>query len=91
MTKEVASGPEQKSIEGDSRDDASMNLEAALAQRAALQQKMNDEALSSLKIQPVSTKKTEVLARHIGDGAKKDPTSMAHVVRTWLNDERTSR
>jgi len=91
MTKEVASGQEQKSIEGDSRNDASMNLEAVLAQRAALQQKMNDEALSSLKIQPVSTKKTEVLARHIGDGAKKDPTSMAHVVRTWLNEERTSR
>ena len=91
MTKEVASGQGQKSIEGDSQNDASMSMEAALAQRAALQQKMNDEALSSLKIQPVSTKKTEVLARHIGDGAKKDPTSMAHVVRTWLNDERTSR
>ncbi len=44
------------------------------------------EALMKLKLPAVSTKKTEVLVKHIGAEAKKDPTVMAQVVRTWLHE-----
>ena len=33
----------------------------------------------------VSTKKTEVLVKHIGVETKNNPNAMAQVVRTWLN------
>jgi flagellar biosynthesis/type III secretory pathway M-ring protein FliF/YscJ len=38
-----------------------------------------------LKLPPV-TKKTEVLTKHIGEQAKKDSASMAHVLRAWMSD-----
>ena len=40
-----------------------------------------------LKLPEVQTKKTEVIKKHIAAEAKKDPTAMAQVVRTWLNGE----
>ena len=47
------------------------------------------ETLMKLKLPAVSTKKTEVLIKHIGAEAKKDPTAMAQVVRTWLHSSGT--
>ena len=49
-------------------------------------QKQAAEALSSLRVQPVITKKTEVLTKHITEEAKKDPTAMAYIVRSWLSE-----
>lgn len=65
----------------------SKQIENQLAEQAALRQKQEQEALNALKL-PVVTKKAEVLKKHIGEQAKKDSTSMAHVVRTWMSDAR---
>jgi flagellar M-ring protein FliF len=67
-------------------DPAKQQLEARLAEQQALQQKLEAEALSALKLPPVTTKKAEVLAKHLVESARKDPTAAAHVLRTWLYD-----
>jgi flagellar biosynthesis/type III secretory pathway M-ring protein FliF/YscJ len=65
--------------------DVSAQLEATLANQAALREKQAQEVMNSLKLPPVKTQKAEVLIKHINSEAKKDPTAMAQVVRTWLN------
>jgi flagellar biosynthesis/type III secretory pathway M-ring protein FliF/YscJ len=62
-------------------------IHARIAEQQALQAKQQAEELMKMKIPAVSTKKTEVLTRHISSEAKKDPTAMAHVVRSWLHGE----
>ncbi len=44
-----------------------------------------------LKLPAVSTKKTEVLTKHIAAEAKKDPAAMAQVVRSWLHGDNVQR
>jgi flagellar M-ring protein FliF len=65
---------------------AQRELESRLADQQAAKQRLEAEALNSLKLPPVTTKKAEVLAKHIAEGVKKDPVSAAHILRTWLND-----
>lgn len=60
-------------------------LEARLAEQAAEQQRLEAEALLSFKLPPVTTKKSDVLVKHIATEVKQDPVAMAHVVRSWLN------
>jgi flagellar M-ring protein FliF len=60
-------------------------IENQLAEQSAQRQKQEAEALSALKLPPV-TKKTEVLTKHIAEQAKKDSASMAHVLRAWMSD-----
>ena len=60
-------------------------IENQLAEQAAARQKQETEALNALKL-PAVTKKTEVLSKHIGEQAKKDSASMAHVLRAWMAD-----
>jgi len=62
-------------------------IEAQLAEQAAEHARKEAEALASLKVTEISTKKTEVLTKHISEEAKTNPTGMAHVVRSWLNGE----
>ena len=62
-------------------------MEARLAEQVAAQQRLEADAILSLKIPTVSTKKTDVLSKHIASEVKKDPVAMAHVVRNWLNGE----
>jgi flagellar M-ring protein FliF len=62
-------------------------LHARLAEQAAMKARQESEVLSTLKLPAVSTKKVEVLTKHIVDEAKKDPVAMAQLVRTWLNEE----
>ena len=69
------------------KDEVQRELEAKLAAQAAERAKQTAEAVAALKLPAVATKKAEVLTRHIADEAKKDPTAMAHVVRSWLNGE----
>ncbi len=66
---------------------AEKEMEAALAEQVAAQQRLEADAILSLKIPTVSTKKTDVLTKHIASEVKKDPVAMAHVVRNWLNGE----
>jgi len=60
-------------------------IENRLAEQTALRQKQEMEVLSSLKLPP-ATKKTEVLTKHIAEQARKDSSSMAHVLRAWMSD-----
>jgi flagellar M-ring protein FliF len=67
-------------------EDFGKQMESKMHEQAALQERQAAEALSSLKVQPVVTKKTEVLTKHISEEAKKDPTAMAYIVRSWLSE-----
>jgi flagellar M-ring protein FliF len=65
--------------------DFGKQIEATLAEQAALRQKQENDALNALKLPPV-TKKAEVLTKHIAEQAKKDTAPMAHVLRAWMTE-----
>jgi flagellar M-ring protein FliF len=67
--------------------DAQKDLEARMAGQVGEQARKDAEAMLQLQLPQVATKKTEVIKKHIAAEAKKDPTAMAQVVRTWLNGE----
>ncbi|HTP86133.1 MAG TPA: flagellar basal-body MS-ring/collar protein FliF [Bryobacteraceae bacterium] len=69
-------------------EEASKQLESRIAEQNALKQKAEAEALLALKLPPVTTKKSEVLGKHIGESAKKDPALMVHVLRSWLEEDK---
>jgi len=62
-------------------------MKERLVEQASLKARLEEEALRSLKLPSVKTKKTEVLTKHISEEAQKDPAAMAQLVRTWLNEE----
>jgi flagellar biosynthesis/type III secretory pathway M-ring protein FliF/YscJ len=62
-------------------------MQERLAEQAALKSRLEEEALKSLKLGAVKTKKTEVLTKHLVEEAEKEPAAMAQLVRTWLNEE----
>ena len=67
--------------------DSQQELERRLKEQNAEKLRQEAEALMKLKLPAVSTKKTEVLAKHIAEEAKRDPTTMAQVMRTWLHGD----
>ena len=69
------------------QQDVEKQIEARMAEQAAVKAKQEAEALMQLQLPEVSTKKTEVLTKHIAAEAKKDPTVMAQVVRSWLHGD----
>jgi flagellar M-ring protein FliF len=62
-------------------------MESQLAERDALQAKMDAEALGSLKLAPVITKKAEVLAKHLREKIAKEPDVSVQILRTWIREE----
>jgi len=66
---------------------AQQDLESQLAEREALQQKAETQALSSLKLAPVITKKAEILAKHLREKISKEPEVSAQILRTWIREE----
>jgi flagellar biosynthesis/type III secretory pathway M-ring protein FliF/YscJ len=70
---------------------AQHRLESQIAEQAADIARQEAEALMKLKLPAVSTKKTEVLAKHIAAEVKKDPAVMAQVVRSWLHGDNVQR
>jgi flagellar biosynthesis/type III secretory pathway M-ring protein FliF/YscJ len=64
-------------------------IESQLAERDALQAKMDAQALSSLKLAPVITKKAEVFAKHLRDKIGKEPEVAAQILRSWIREEET--
>ncbi len=70
-------------------DIAQRELEARLADQQATKQRLEAEAMSALKLPAVTTKKAEVLTKHIAESVKKDPVAAAQILRTWLNDMET--
>lgn len=59
---------------------------AAIAENQAELERQENEILSTLRLPP-TTKKSEVLKKHLADQAIKDPAAVAHLVRTWLGDK----
>jgi len=77
-----AAKPQESPIEHAQKD-----LEGRIAGQANEQERKEAEMMMQLKLPEVQTKKTEVIKKHLVAEAKKDPTAMAQVVRTWLNGE----
>ena len=64
-----------------------MQIESQLAERDALQAKADAQALSSLKLAPVITKKAEVFAKHLRDKISKEPEVSVQILRDWIREE----
>lgn len=59
---------------------------AQLAQNEANKRLQEMEVLASLQL-PATTKKAEVLKKHITEEAKKDPVVTAQLIRAWLKEQ----
>jgi hypothetical protein len=62
-------------------------MESQLAERDALQARADAQALSSLKLAPVITKKAEVFAKHLRDKIGKEPDISVQILRGWIREE----
>jgi flagellar M-ring protein FliF len=62
-------------------------MESKLAEHDALQQKMDSQALNSLRLAPVITKKAEVFAKHLREKIKTEPEVSAQVLHSWIREE----
>ena len=61
-------------------------IQARLAEQEALEQRMEQEALSSIKLPKVTSKKTEVLLKQVREQGKKDASIGGHVLRAWIGE-----
>jgi len=57
-----------------------------MAEQADLEQKLEFEALNSIKLPKITTKKTEVLIKQVKEAAKKDATIGTHILREWIGE-----
>jgi flagellar biosynthesis/type III secretory pathway M-ring protein FliF/YscJ len=87
MTPELPPGAPPVSLEAAAQP-AAENLEARLAEQEARQQQLEAEALNALKLPPVTTKKTEILTKHLAETVKKNPASAAQILRSWLYEKK---
>jgi flagellar M-ring protein FliF len=62
-------------------------MQAQMDERAQLEKRLEQEALSSIKLPKVTTKKAEVLAKQIKENSKKDAAPGAHVLREWIGEQ----
>ncbi len=76
-----------RSLAAQAAEDISKKLQGQLDEQAATRERQQMEAMNTLKLPQVTTKKAEVLTRHIHEEAKKDPKAMAQLLRTWLNEK----
>ena len=82
----TAGSPALPALPGATRS-ADDELESRLADRAALERKMETQALNSLKLAPVITKTAEIMAKHLREKITKEPEVSAQVLRSWIRDE----
>jgi flagellar M-ring protein FliF len=62
-------------------------MQAQMDERARLEQKLEQEALSSIKLPKVTSKKADVLVKQIKENSKKDSAAGAHVLREWIGEQ----
>ncbi|HEY3824613.1 MAG TPA: flagellar M-ring protein FliF C-terminal domain-containing protein, partial [Bryobacteraceae bacterium] len=65
-------------------------LEQQISENDARQSQLESEVLSRIKL-PASTRKTEVLVRHIRDSVHKDSVNATNVLRSWISETETKR
>lgn len=78
--KELA-GSDPKAIEAGEN-----KIQRQLQDNQALKEKQEMEMLSALKMPDGSTKKSDVLTKHMTDQVKENPAMFAQIVRTWMSD-----
>jgi flagellar M-ring protein FliF len=64
-------------------------MKEKLAAQEALQAQADEAALTSLKLPAVTTKKSEVLVKHLRDSVTKDTPGSANILRSWLTESGT--
>lgn len=74
--------------EGEPRsgDSLEQQIEKRLADHESARLKAEMEMLNSLQAPNLTTKKSEVLVKHIAEQAKRDPAMIAQLIRTWLQE-----
>jgi flagellar M-ring protein FliF len=87
--RKVGVDPAQPGIESASPADAKGQLDRA-ADNEARQAQIEAEELSRIKLPP-TTRKTEVLVKHIRTAVQKDSESVTNVLRTWIAEPETKR
>ena len=72
--------------------DASLEaaFDARLAERDALQKKLDVQALNGLKLAPPVTKTSELLARHLREKIKQDASVPAQILQSWIRGDEGS-
>jgi len=61
-------------------------MQDKLAAQEALQAQADEAALNGLKLPAVTTKKSEVLVKHLRESVTKDTPGSANILRSWLTD-----
>jgi flagellar biosynthesis/type III secretory pathway M-ring protein FliF/YscJ len=87
MAREIAPGGEGSPQPIALPSAAESAITAKLAERDALQQKMDAQALNALALTPVITKTAEVMAKHLREKIKQEPEVTAQILRAWIREE----
>jgi flagellar M-ring protein FliF len=69
---------------------SSERMEQQISENDAHQLQMESEALSRIKL-PATTRKTEVLVKHIRESVAKDSLNATNVLRSWISEAETKR
>jgi flagellar biosynthesis/type III secretory pathway M-ring protein FliF/YscJ len=83
MVKQLPGGSANRALDSQNVTD---HIEAQLAQRELEQRDSDIAALASIKMPIVKTKKAEVLAKQLRDGAQKDPAPAGQILQTWIHE-----
>ncbi|MGE5645103.1 MAG: flagellar basal-body MS-ring/collar protein FliF [Acidobacteriota bacterium] len=67
-------------------EQAEAEFAAKLAEHDAERQRLEAEAINSIKVPVPSTKKAEVLTKHISETIEKDAVAAAQILRTWIHE-----
>jgi flagellar M-ring protein FliF len=62
-------------------------FDAKVAERDALQNRLDAQALNALKLAPPITKTAEVLARHLREKIKQDAVVPAQILHSWIHGD----
>ncbi len=89
-----AGGREHKAVEGvadsavlKSRGQAHSMEETDYEAVRQERERSDRDVLASISVPQLTTKKSEVLVRHITDQAKRDPAAIAQLVRSWITEK----
>jgi flagellar M-ring protein FliF len=85
----IAQG-ESSGAGADRRAQGERNMEQQIADNDARHALLESEELNRIKL-PESTRKTEVLVKHIRDSVQKDSMNATNVLRTWISEPETKR
>ncbi|MCU0246219.1 MAG: flagellar M-ring protein FliF [Bryobacter sp.] len=74
-------------LEGSAPGEPGKSIEERLAEQQDKRRQLEAEELAKLQLTPVTANKGEILTKHITEEAKKDPASVAQVLRAWLHEQ----